>query len=298
MDMLRSMRVFLEVAKHGGFAPAARALVMSTTAVSRHVADLERELGTGLFRRTTRSVSLTDAGLIYRDRIAPLVEETEAVIEEMRGLGQEPRGHIRLAAPPGFGAAVVAPLLIDFMKRWPEVTLDLELSVHMVDPVRDGFDAAVRSGPLRDSGLTARKISEVALVACATPEFLRSVPPITAPADLAEVDCIVWREGYGKMPWKFRQDGKLIEVLAKGRFSSSSVVSERQATMAGLGVALLPRLFVARDLESGRLCEVLPGAEPLTIYIVWPSQRFESPKLRALIDHLVEGLAGPLPRYG
>ncbi len=296
--MFRSMGVFLEVAKQGGFAAAARALVMSTTAVSRHVADLEQELGTALFRRTTRSVSLTDAGLIYRDRIRPLLEETEAVMEEMRGLGQEPRGHLRLAASPGFGTAVVGPLLVDFLNRWPAITLDLELSVHLVDPVRDGFDAAVRSGPLRDSGLTTRKLSEVALVACASPEFVERTRPITAPQDLAEVDCIVWREGYGKMPWSFRQDGRLVQVLAKGRFSSSSVISERQAALAGLGVALLPHLFVAGDLEAGRLREVLPGAEPLTINLVWPAQRFESPKLRALIDHLVDGLAGPLPRYG
>lgn len=295
-DQLRSLRVFLAVADQQGFAPAARRLGMSTSAVSRYVADLERFYGAQLFHRTTRQVVLTDAGTRLRARATPLVEELDALSNEMSDLSEVPRGHLRLSAPPGFGGAAIAPCLPALLKKFPELSAELDLSVRFVDLLGEGYDAAIRAAPLPDSDLACRKLAELPRVLCAAPDFLARIPAPSTPRDLQSLDCIAWRSPSAATYWPFLDEtGRRFEVPVYGRFSTTTSAAEREAARAGLGVALMPASFIAEDFAKGSLVPVLEQARPapLEIYLVWPPQKLLSVKLRALIDHLVEELAKP-----
>lgn len=301
MDELRALRVFLAVTEAGGFAPAARRIGLSTSAVSRLVAELEDHYRAQLLNRTTRRVALTEAGQRLRARAATLVEEADALAGEMAELAAAPRGHLRLSAPPGFGGAAIAPCLPRLLSRFPELSLELDLSVRMVDLIGEGYDAAIRTGPLPDSGLACRRLAAIPRRLCAAPALLARLPPLDDPRQLSGVDCIAWRSPAAPTYWPFLgTDGDRFEVPVYGRFSTTTSAAEREAARAGLGVGLFPASFVAEDLARGLLQPVeLAGGHPeaLEVYLVWPAQKLPGIKLRALIDHLVEALAQPDVRY-
>lgn len=293
MDRQVAMAVFVEVARAGGFSAAARRLNMSTTAVSRNVAELEAMLGVTLLRRTTRRVGPTEAGARYLPRAAAILEEIERLHAELGAADTTPRGRLRITAVPSIGHGWIAPLAIDFAEAYPEIRLDLEFAERVVDLVAEGFDAAIRTGPLGPSSLIGHRIVHVHYVVCCSPAYLARHGAPERPEALGEHDCIHWRQGHGEgMTLTVARAGEEVAVALRGRLQLSHFGAQREAALRGLGVALLPAFDVQRDLAQGRLVRVLPDWEvpPDELSLVRPPTPFEPAKLRAFIDFITAAL--------
>ena len=306
MDQLAAMRVFVAVAEAQGFAPAARRLGMSTSAVSRHIAELEQHLTAPLLNRTTRRLNLTEAGARFLPRAVSLLEELGAIEDEVRDLTATPKGRLRISASPTFGDYVLAPIATRFVRAYPEISFEMELSHRLVDIVAEGFDAVLRIGSLQDSGLRSRRIAEFRYTLCASPEYLASAPPLARPEDLAKHNCIHWIYRDATPRWRFADGERWIEVDIFGRFVAASSIAERQAVLDGLGVALLAPILIEEDLKAGRLVEVLPNfpAKPFTVTMLWPAAVTTPLKLRVFIDflttalHKLDGVNAPIATVG
>jgi DNA-binding transcriptional LysR family regulator len=292
MNQNVAMTAFVEVARAGSFAAAARNLDMSTTAVSRHVADLESMLGVTLLRRTTRHLSPTEAGARYLPRAAAILDEIERLNAEISAVDSTPRGKLRISAPPAVGNDVIAPLAVDFIEAYPEIELEIQFTERLVDLVAEGFDAAIRAGPLESSSMIAHRIVEMPYLICASPSYLerRGVPQ--RPEDIGEHDCIHWRVAAERGAWNLVKDGVRVSVPIRGRLLISNFAAEREAALRGLGLAILPVLTVRDDLEAGRLIPLLPDYEAYrgVLSLVRPPMPFEPPKLRAFIDFITSAL--------
>ncbi|MHA1567929.1 MAG: LysR family transcriptional regulator [Alphaproteobacteria bacterium] len=292
MNPHAAMTAFVEVAKASSFSAAARRLGMSTTAVSRHVAELERSLGVALLRRTTRHVSPTEAGARYLPRAAAILEEIAWLDAETGAIAAAPRGKLKITAPPSVGNDWIAPLAVDFAEAYPEIELELEFTERLVDLVAEGFDAAIRSGPLASSSMIAHRIIEMHYLLCASPAYLERRGAPARPEDIREHDCIHWRGAAGGGVWDFVRDGARVSVPIAGRLLINNFAAEQEAARRGLGLAILPRLNLRDDLDAGRLVAVLPGYEVDrgVLSLVRPATPFEPPKLRAFIDFITVAL--------
>jgi DNA-binding transcriptional LysR family regulator len=292
MNPHSAMTAFVEVAQSGGFAAAARRLDMSTTAVSRHVAELERMLGVTLLRRTTRHVSPTEAGARYLPRAAAILQEIERLNAEISAIDSMPRGKLKITAPPSVGNDWIAPLAVDFVEAYPEIELEIEFTERLVDLVAEGFDAAIRSGPLAGSSMIAHRIVEMRYLLCASPAYLERRGAPARPEDIVDHDCIHWRGEAGGGVWRFTIDGARVSVPIRGRLLINNFAVERDAAVRGLGLAILPLLNLRDDIEAGRLVPVLPDCEvsPGVLSLVRPATPFEPPKLRAFIDFITKAL--------
>jgi DNA-binding transcriptional LysR family regulator len=286
------MTVFAAVARAGSFSAAAQKLNMSTTAVSRHVADLERMLGVTLLHRTTRHVSPTEIGARYLPRAEAILAEIEQLNAEISAIDPTPRGKLKITAPPAVGNEVIAPLVVDFVEAYPEIELEIDLSERLVDLVAEGFDAAIRGGSLESSSMIAHRIVEMRYLICASPSYLerRGVP--RRPEEIREHDCIHWRVAPERGVWNLVKDGAQISVPIRGRLLMSNFAAQREAALRGLGLAILPVMTVRDDLEAGRLIPVLTEYEAYrgTLSLVRPPTPFEPPKLRVFIDFITDAL--------
>jgi len=287
-----AMTAFVEVAQAGGFSAAARRLNMSTTAVSRHVAELERRLGVTLLRRTTRHVSPTEAGARYLPRAAAILEEIERLNAEIGAVDSMPRGKLKITAPASIGNDWIAPLSVDFVEAYPEIELEIEFTERLVDLVAEGFDAAIRSGPLVSSSMIAHRIIEMRYLLCASPAYLERRGAPERPEDIIEHDCIHWRGAAESGAWDFVKEGARVSVPISGRLLINNFAAEHEAAVRGLGLAILPLLNVRDDIEAGRLVPVLPDCEVYRgiLSLVRPPMPFEPPKLRAFIDFITAAL--------
>jgi DNA-binding transcriptional LysR family regulator len=292
MNLYVSMKVFERVATLGNFSTAARDLRMSTSAVSRHVADLERMLGVTLLRRTTRHVSQTEAGARYLSRASTIFEEIERLNAEISNADATPRGQLRITAPPAIGHDWLAPLVVDFLESYPDIDLELDLTERLVDLVGEGYDAAIRAGPLASSSLIAHRIIEMRYLLCASPDYLRRRGTPKRPDDIREHDCIHWCSGVNDNQWTFTKDGARISAPIRGRLLMSSFATGRAAAVRGLGLTVRPLISAREDLEAGRLVHVMPDyeLERETLSLVRPPTPFEPPKLRAFIDFITAAL--------
>lgn len=292
MDRLQAMQVFTRVAEQGSFSAAADQLHMSKSAVSKSIAGLEDHLGARLLNRTTRKLSLTEAGSLYLEACARIIAEVEEAENSTQRLQSNPRGKLRVNAPMSFGVSHVAPLIVPFMAAFPDIEVDLTLNDRFVDLVDEGFDLAIRIGSLDDSTLIARKLGEDEILLVAAPNYLerRGVP--AAPADLSDHDCLVYTYGRTRDEWRFRSENGLAPVRVQGRFRANNGDAVRVAAVGGLGVALLPQFIIRDDLVTGRLVRLLPeiSAAPLEIHAIYPHNRHQSAKLRTFIDYLREHL--------
>lgn len=289
MHRLTPERMFVKVVETGSFAAAAARLGASSGQASKLVARLELRLGVKLLHRSTRAVSLTEAGQAYADRLRALLEATDDLDTEISNAALAPRGLIRLSVPLSFGTIKLAPLLTDFAGAYPDIALDVQFSDRIANLIDDGFDAAIRIGTPTDTNLTGRKLGQVRMVLVAAPGWLARHPGLTTPADLAGVDCIIDSNLRDPSHWDFA-DGSHVPVAGRLRFSNASACLA--AAEAGLGVAYLPE-FVATDaLAQGRVAQVLPGlpCRSVAIHALYPSGRNLPNKVRVLVDFLVEAL--------
>lgn len=287
MDRLEAMHVFVTVADLRGFAPAARRLHLSPSAVTRLIASLEEHLGARLLQRTTRQVTLTDVGARYLERARRILADVEEADGSARQERNRPSGRLVVSAPIGFGRLHVGPVMTAYLKRYPEVAAELRLSDHLVNLVEDAVDAAVRIGHLVDSSLVARQVGEMRRIVVAAPGYLKRHREPKTPEALLEHQTIQfgpWSE------WRFRRDGRDIEVKPTPRFMSNSADAALQYAEAGGGVTRVLAYQAAESLRRGRLKIVLAAYEqpPLPIHIVYPTSRLLSAKVRAFIDLVVE----------
>lgn len=296
---LDEIEAFLLVVDAASFSAAARRLRLSKSAVSKRVSDLEEELGTELLRRSSRKVVATDKGMQFYRRMRPILEQFELATAEL-GDHSQVRGRLSISAPVCLGALYLAPMLFAFLARHPQLELALELEDRLSGFLSEGYDLAVCIGPLPDSSLIARKLATSHRVVCCSPGYARHNGLPASPADLAGHPCIGQPHANSGQPWLFEADrpgAKPHAIPVRTRFTVNNAVAARQAAIAGLGIALLPRYVAAEALGAGTLLDALPEARPLAdeIYTVFPHTRYLPRKVRAAVDYLVAEFAGVPP---
>ena len=292
MDKLDALRVFCAVVEAGGFALAADRLGLSTTAVSRHVAQLETQLGVRLLHRTTRKLELTEAGQIYYERCKRIVAEAKLAHEQLGDLLAQPSGVLRVSLPVDFATTYLAPLIAEFARCYPGIRFDFDLTPRRVDLVAEPFDVAIRMGEPQDSGLIARPLASLPTYLYASPSYLASAGEPLQPADLSLHECLGFRT-VKALVWALNcpttQTDMQVEV--GGRFQLNNVGMMRRLATLGLGIVLMNEAMVADELTSGRLQRVLPlwQGEPVPVYVITETRLLPA-KTQRFIEFLRERL--------
>ncbi len=290
MDIFVSLKSYAQVVELGSFARAAERLSLSTTAISKHVADLEAHLQTRLLNRTTRKLSLTESGQAFYGRCVQLLHDLEEAEQEVAGATGAPRGTLRLTASVNFGVREIAPAMAEFAVRYPELKFDVQLSDRIVDLVEEGFDLAIRIGRPGSENLVARRLGEIRMVLCASPSYLaRHGTPQTAD-DLAHHNCLTYEYSSPRAQWRLHDaDGREHLVQVSGSVHSNNGDLLAEAAVQGSGIVLQPEFIVGEHLRAGRLVPMLPDlrALPLPIYAVYPSRKHLSAKVRMFADFLL-----------
>jgi DNA-binding transcriptional LysR family regulator len=290
MDRLTSMSVFVRAAEAPSFAGAAKDLGLSPAMIGKHIRHLEAHLGARLINRTTRSKSLTELGEAYLGHCQRALEEIEAGDDLVAQTLSVPRGTLRVTSPVAFGSQRLAPAVVSFMKKYPDITVQLIMTERVIDLAQERFDVAVRAGVMPDSSLRTRGLAPYRFVACASAEYLAHFGVPREPQDLVGHYCMglaIWARGGC---WTFRGPDGECTVAVKSRFQTNSGFGMRRAALAGAGIALLPEVLVAEDLAEKRLTLVLPDYIPasLPMNVVWVASKKLTPKVRSFIDFLVE----------
>lgn len=289
MDIVH-MKTLIAVVEENGFTAAAARLGIAKSVCSRRITDLETDLGVQLVTRTTRSVMPTDLGREYYENCKDILNRIDAATEAAKGANSSISGRLRLSVPINYTFSVLAPKLDAFSLKHSDVALDLHLSDQRVDIISEGFDAAIRVGPLEDSGLFARKIGTTSSHAYAAPAYLDEFGMPRDFDDLSEHKCIRYSNLSSGSEWVATQNGKEIRKRVSGHFSSNSGTYNKRIAIAGRGIAVLPNFIVSDAIESGQLVPLFPDIkfEELDVNILYPNKVNMPASLRALINHLVE----------
>lgn len=290
MDRFDAMLAFVTVADLRGFAPAARKLGLSPSAVTRLIAALEDRLGARLLQRTTRSVALTDAGARYLERARRILADVEEAEGAAEGERTAPRGRLVISAPVGFGRLHVSPVVTAYLQRHREVSCDLRLSDRMINLVEEGVDAAVRIGHLPDSTLVARHVGDMRRIVVASKAYLKERGEPKAPRDLGSHDTIQFGAAALPSEWRFVEDGSEVRVPTNPRFSTNSADAAIQYAERGGGLTRVLAYQAFDSIRRGNLKIVLQEFEQpaLPIHVVYPTSRLLSAKVRAFIDLVAE----------
>lgn len=288
MDRLTSMATFVKTVELGSFTAAADVLGMSPQMASKHILSLEARLNTALLRRTTRTQSLTDFGRLYYERCKLVLAEVDAADSLATQARVTPIGRLRVTAPVSFGADTLTPMVADYLRKFPEVEIDLILNDRFVDLVDEGYDVGFRIGPLPPSSLIARPLRSFKLVACASPIYLEQRGHPLEPDDLAKHDCLQY--AFWSTPvedeWRFERDGRTYHPSVGGQFRSNDANALLTAALQGFGIAYLAEYLVGDALSDGRLVRVLPDysthARPMHLLTVAESR--PTPKLQTFVN--------------
>jgi len=294
VDRLAALQVFAQVVEAGSFAKAAERLGMSTSAASRHVAELETHLQTRLLNRTTRRVSLTESGRAFYERSVQLLADLQEAEEEASSAAVVPRGTIRLTTSVNFGVRHVAPAIAAFVAAHPDVRFDVSLADRVVDLVEEGFDIAIRVGTAGADNLVARKLGETRLVPCASPAYLERHGAPKTPAELAKHNCFTYEYVTPRNVWRFRdRSGAEQAVRVSGTLHSNNGDLLAEVAARDGGIVFEPAFIVGPDVRAGRLVPLLQDfvPPPVPIYAVYPSRKHLSAKVRRFVEFLVERFA-------
>ncbi|MGI9424063.1 MAG: LysR family transcriptional regulator [Hyphomicrobiaceae bacterium] len=290
MDELAGMRVFVKVVETGGLSAAARALGIAPPSVTRRINELEDTLGVRLLNRTTRKLSLTEAGEIYYERtreIVQTVEEANLAVTEKRAA---PSGTLRITAASSISRLHLTPAVVAFQMQYPAVRVVMRVTDQILDFVAEGWDVAIRIGQLEDSSLMARKIGECRRVICASPAYLKRAGKLRTPDDLVNHTAITYRQHPGTNLWQFNRGKKAIDVPVTGPLFIDDGESLVAAACSGLGVIVVPEWIIGEDIRNGRLIEVLNGYVPVPsttpLYALYAPGPYQAPKVKAFIDFL------------
>lgn len=299
------MHAFLTVLDTGGFSAAGRRLGRDGSVISRRVAALEARLGIRLLERSTRRISATEAGMRFRDSVREAFALISQAEDDARSAAAAPTGLLRLSFPLGFGRLWIAPLLPDFMTRYPDVRVEASYTDRYVDLIAEGFDASVRIGKMNDNRLVARRLTRIRRLLCASPAYLARHAPPNKPEDLLQHDCIGFSPLSTHPLWHFKarprrdvvgtavKHGMRRSVRIEGRLVTDDIEAARQAALAGMGVLLATDWLVSRELKAGLLVPILSdwiveGDEEVNV--VRASLRYEAAKTRAFVDWIVAAL--------
>ncbi len=288
MDSLNGFMVFVQVAEQRSFVGAGRELGVSASAVGKSVVRLEEKLGVRLFNRSTRSVTLTAEGLLFLERCRRILAEIEAAQLELSQATAAPRGRLRVSLP--LVSSLVLPVLGEFMREYPEIELDLDFSDRMVDVIKEGFDAVVRTGEPQDSRLSARRLGNFQMRLVASPDYLalRGTPKM--PADLLQHSCLHYRfPNSGKLEtWALQQPPDEPKLQLPTSMICNNIETRVCFALRGLGVAYLPDFSIREQKDDGRLQPILADyvQHSGSFHILWPASKHPSPKVRALVDFL------------
>ena len=298
MDRLRAFEVFVAVVARQGFARAAEALDTSPANVTRYIAELEAHLGTRLLNRHSRKLSLTDSGQALYERARSILDEVTEAEALSASSTLQPRGRLRVNAPVSFGILHLAPLWPKFLKKYPDVELEVSLIDRVVDLVEEGFDLGIRISRTGSTTHIARKLAASRNIVCAAPGYLRQHGRPKSPADLADHACIGYTFSATGDDWHlFDAHGLEHVVKVPSVMRANNGDTARAAALAGVGVIWQPSFLVGDDLRAGRLVPLLPGYRmaDIDILAVYPSRRHLSAKVRVMIDFLADAFKGTPP---
>ena len=283
-----SMRVFSAVAKNRSFSVAAKKLSISKAMVSKHIKSLENSLSVRLFNRTTRKLNLTDAGSSYYEKVNMILSEIDETESEISQLNSEPKGKLKVMAQPSFGAFHLSRALSLYLKKYTEVTVNLELSHRIPDLVEENIDLAFHVGELNDSMYVSRRIASARRVICASPEYIKKIGMPKKPEDLLNHNCLIYmpRNDMGK--WEFLDKGKRKKIKVTGDIQCNSGDALRVASIQSRGITQLPTYMVGLDIQAGRLQAVLEDFEPekQPIYAIYNHRKYISAKIKTFIDFI------------
>ncbi|MBK8161470.1 MAG: LysR family transcriptional regulator [Rhodospirillaceae bacterium] len=298
MDRLRAFEVFATVVAKGSFTKAADALDTSPANVTRYVNELEAHLGTRLLNRTSRKISLTESGRALHERCTGILDDVAEAEALASATALRPRGRLRINAPVSFGIRYLSALWPDFMRRYPEIELDIDLIDRVVDMVEEGYDLVVRVSPQGSTAHVARKLATSRNIVCAAPAYLKRHGTPRVPADLAAHDCIGYSYAATGDDWHFTgPDGRPESVRVRSVLRSNNGDTMRGAAIAGRGIMRPAKFMVADDLKAGRLVAILPDHHlPDTdLLAIYPSRRHVSAKVRVMVDFLSASFKGTPP---
>lgn len=308
MESLASIRLFADVARTESFSETAKVLGIATSSVTRQINGLEQSLGIRLFNRSTRKISLTDAGQLYLEHAGRIIADVEDARRAVSELEAMPRGTLRVSAPVVYGRLHIAPSLSEFLTLYPELRLELSLNDQMADLIEDHIDVAVRIAQLRDSSLVARKLHPSTRLILGSPDYLHRHGAPATPEDLKQHNCLTFRLNVANETWRAGASnwrlqapppgGEITEVAVKGRFETNNADALLQTALDGLGLILVPSWVGSKQIDDGCLQVVLPrytagiSESAPAVYAVYSSSRYLSPKVRAFIDFYAEKLRG------
>ena len=294
MDKLASLRAFTKVVEFASFSEAGKKLRLSRSAVSKHVGELEHELGVQLLNRTTRRVTPTEQGQAYFERATAILADLDAADHALAERQSSPRGLLRVNAPMSFGTIRLGPIVAEFMESYPELQIQLVLGDEQVDPLQEGLDVVLRIAELESSSLIARKLTPISRALCASPAYLQRRGEPKHPDQLREHDCLAY--GYLSTGNQWKLTGKDGDHWINPRWTLCANNAEvlRDAALRGRGIALLPDFIMEDALQRGALVKVLTGysAPETALYAVYPPTRHLAVKVRVFIDFLVERFEG------
>ena len=294
---LSVLQTFLSVVRQGSFAAVARERNVDPSSVSRAVASLEKELGIRLFQRTTRQLSLTEAGAVYYERIEPLIDELDGAAATAKEISNQPRGILRITASVSFGLACIVPHLPSFEARYPSLAIDLVLTDSVIDLVNERIDVAIRLGKMVDSTLIAHRLMPTRYFVCASPEYLKQNKHLHQPQELCEHECLCFPLEEFRSRWLFRDRlGKVEKVIVRSRTVISNAIALRDCALSGMGVTLLPDWLIQADLAANKLTNVFPNHTvtatefETAAWIVYPSKHHLPLKVKVFTEFLRHNL--------
>lgn len=296
--LISRIEMFVQVVRHESFAGAAKALGVSSPAVSKQVQALEEALGVKLLYRTTRKVSLTEEGAHYFERVEKAINdlaEAEQMVQELKAC---PTGRLKVNAPMSFGSQYLAEPIAQFGQQYPDVELEVDFDDRWVDVIGEGFDVVIRIGALQDSSLVARKLADCPLVLCMAPQCIAKHGPLNSVTQIADYPAVVYNKHGRVEDWRYiAPDGGHGSVKLKRAFAGNSAAMQVAACKQGLGIAILPIFAVWDDLQSGALLQVLPEYQSYPvrgIHAVFPQNRHLSTRVRLFVDWMSE-VSGAFP---
>jgi DNA-binding transcriptional LysR family regulator len=293
MDTLSALAAFIKIVELGSFAAAADKLELSRSSLTKLIAYLERKYDARLLNRTTRKLSLTDAGRALYERAIPLLVEFDELEGALQSDVQHPQGRLRVSAPFTFGILHLGPVINHYMEKYPDVYVDLELKDQVVDLVEDGFDLAIRIGQLNDSSLVARQLAVIDVVSCASPAYVQKHGAPQHPSELVSHSCLNYTYARQGNEWLFQRGDEHVRIKVSGPFRANNGDVLRMAALAGHGIIQQPSFIVGEDIRVGRLIPLLSGWNTYkpALHAVYPHRRFLSAKVKTFIEHLQQSLS-------
>ncbi|MBS4097714.1 MAG: LysR family transcriptional regulator [Sulfuricella sp.] len=299
MDRLLAMQVFVSVVESGSFVRAAERMHLSTTAASRHVADLEQHVGARLLQRSTRRLSLTETGGLYFERCRQILADLDEADSLANEGAAQPKGKLRVSLPHSFGLRYVAPRIPEFCRRYPGLQLEVNFSDRIVDLVEGGIDVALRISDKLQNTLIARRLARIRMAVCAAPAYLAEMGAPRTPEDLREHRCLTYDYAPLSDTWHFLRHGEGVAVAVKSAFRSNSGDMTRLAALAGQGVVLQPTFLIGDDLRNGTLVRLLAAYElpEPAAYAVYPGGARRSARVKAFVEYFAEVFSGDPPPW-